>query len=437
MSISEVWAWRWRRCGDMWEVAAVRWLLLAAAAFALGLLLGAALPPLLVPAASAPPPALYAASAGSGATSPGRQRLRPPSSTASSATLPPHAPASLIAATGSDGAVSFVAPPPGRRTVVEDGVYWGAQVESSLPPGYGDADAERWRRYARSAPLARLEADGCGRTYNRLAVFADGERACCRYRQNIDQLQGEVFSYLLARELGLPNLPPATWQPVRARQPRWSRVRSQLALAQWADGWPVVLTRFLPELHPAHIPPLLRGPARRLHPPDARAANATDLPELAQWSDLLVFDFLTANLDRFINNLYNLQWNPAMMEAPAHNLARDSRTGLLVFLDNESGLLHGYRLLDKYGRFHADLLAALCVFRRRTADAVKRLAASGDVGAALERRFRRAGSAADGDDAETNEVDALPPLPEKSVQILNERLRLAADHIEACERRYA
>jgi four-jointed box protein 1 len=156
--------------------------------------------------------------------------------------------------------------------------------------------------------------------------------------------------------------------------------------------------------------------------------TTSELVELAQWSDLIVFDYLTANLDRVVNNLYNLQWNPAMMDAPAHNLAREPNSGLLVFFDNESGLLHGYRLLGKYEAYHGALLGALCVFRRSTADAIKRLHSDKNVGHLLQARF---------DASEPEFRDFLPSLPDKSIKILNERIDRVYEQIRRCERQYS
>ncbi|CAG2064926.1 unnamed protein product [Timema podura] len=189
----------------------------------------------------------------------------------------------------------------------------------------------------------------------------------------------------------------------------------------------VVLTRFIPSLRAAHIPLSLRTSDRHLHPTDVPGGANESHAELAQWSDLVVLDYLTANLDRVVNNLYNLQWNPAMMDAPAHNLARDPSSGLLLFLDNESGLLHGYRLLDKYEHFHASLLRALCVFRRSTADVVRRLHLDGDVGEKLQLSLA---------DNPPEVRDLLPPLPERSVKILNERIARVHEQISWCEGQY-
>lgn len=318
-------------------------------------------------------------------------------------------------------------PPPSAADAarVVGGIYWGQPVEDAMPKGFSETEVEAWRRFTRSTAIVKME-EGCGRMQNRLLTFADGTASCCRYRQNTDQIQGELFSFFLGHLLGLRNLAPSSLSVVRTRDPRWGQVRDRVTVAEWAEDKPVVLTRFVPSLQPAHIPKALRGPNRRLHPPDVEGDMA-GLIELAQWSDLVVFDYLTANLDRVVNNLYNQQWNKGMMDAPAHNLARDPNTGLLVFLDNESGLLHGYRLLRKYENYHRLLLDQLCVFRRPTVDALRRLHRGGDVGDLLHEAFYH---------AEPKGRDVLPGLPARNVKVLRERIALVLGQVERCEARY-
>jgi len=314
-----------------------------------------------------------------------------------------------------------------------DGIFWSEAVEAVLPAGVDDASVEAWRSFCRHSPLIKVE-EGCGRMQNRLLTFENGTQSCCRYRQNFDQIQGEIFSFLLSRRLGIRNLPPTSLMLVKPADWQWSAVRGQLSLAQWAEDRPVVVTRFRDQLAPAYIPEVYRDAERRLHPTDLdlKGLSLKDdrdtLVDLAQWSDLIVFDYLTANLDRIVNNLYNMQWNPSMMEAPAHNLARDTTTGLLMFLDNESGLLHGYRLLDKYESYHRTLLDVTCVFRRQTVEQIRELKRAGDVGTALRRAFR---------ETHPELVDFLPTLPEKSIKILKQRIDNVHEVIERCERTYA
>ncbi|PSN36133.1 Extracellular serine/threonine protein kinase four-jointed [Blattella germanica] len=404
-------------------------LLTAGLAFILGLVVGVMIPLYVLPRGEAP---LHRNLSRVGNVSDSRV-LRPRRSNFSvqvrNATEFPSV--SFVVKAPSVAVLHSVAPTPEQMVdgLIEGGVYWSRRVEDALPTGFEESEADSWRRFARKTPVVKVE-EGCGRMQNRLLTFEDGTRSCCRYRQNTDQIQGELFSFYLGRLLGLRNLAPSSLALVRLRDPLWSRVRPQLSLAQWNEERAVVLTRFVPSLEPAHIPTSLRTSARRLHPPDILSlkSDAPEVVELAQWSDLIVFDYLTANLDRVVNNLYNLQWNPAMMDAPAHNLARESNSGLLVFFDNESGLLHGYRLLDKYELYHGALLEALCVFRKSTADVIKKLHKDKNVGVLLHSRF---------EDSDPEFRDFLPSLPDKSIKILNERIDRVHEQIKQCERLYA
>lgn len=317
------------------------------------------------------------------------------------------------------------------------GIYWSQAVEDMLPTGFSQKDAEQWQAFSRQSPVVKLE-EGCGRMQNRLITYENGTRSCCRYRQNYDQIQGEIFSYYLSRLLGLPNLPPSALGLIRSKDEQWNNVRSSMNLAHWTEERPVVYTRFLDDLEPAYIPEQLRGVDRHLNPadvqhiqlsaPSAEQSKTRDqLITLAQWSDLIVLDYLTANLDRVVNNMYNLQWNPAMMDSPAHNLARNTQTGLLVFLDNESGLLHGYRLLDKYEVYHKSLLDSVCIFRRSTVQALRSLQAERKTENLLRSMFESQDSLL---------VDYLPFLPEKSLKTLNHRIDRVLDQVAKCKTIY-
>ncbi|RUS90609.1 hypothetical protein EGW08_001606, partial [Elysia chlorotica] len=313
---------------------------------------------------------------------------------------------------------------------IVDGVSWSPRLEASCPRPFSAGEVDAWRRRTADMDVVRVE-DGCGRMQNRLVTFRDSSRACARYRLNTDQIQGEVFSYYLARLLNVSHIPPTALARVDSRSPRWRSVHLQLSLAQWADSKLVVLTKFIDGMAPAHIPPEFRGEGEDALPGHAvtglGSKSRAELCQLLQWSDLIVFDYLTANLDRVINNMFNRQWNDQMMASPAHNLEQRA-DGALVFLDNESGLFHGYRLLDKYAGFHRSLLAALCVFRPATVDAVKRLQASRSVGRDLHELFVR-------EEPELHEQ--LAPLPEKNIKVLQQRLEDVYNQIVACEKVYA
>lgn len=325
-----------------------------------------------------------------------------------------------------------------ENSLIEEGVYWGKRVERSLPDGFDKTKHETWASYVQKGVAVKLE-NGCGRMQNRLVTFKDGSQGCVRYRQNTDQIQGELFSFYLAQILKLPNLAPSTVSVVNLKSPLWQNLANEIASAQWNSNRPVVLTQYIPNLDSANIPNAFKPEEKHLNKNDVFNITGHEivdggnvmrkLVELAQWSDLIIFDYLTANLDRVVNNLYNYQWNVNIMEAPAHNLAKKIDNNLLVFLDNESGLLHGYRLLTKYEVYHSILLDNLCVFRKGTARIIKNLKRDGNVGFLLRQMFEKLNSA--------GVKDVLPTIPDKSIKILNERIEKVHNQIQKCESVYA
>uniref|UniRef100_A0A1B0CVS9 Extracellular serine/threonine protein kinase four-jointed n=1 Tax=Lutzomyia longipalpis TaxID=7200 RepID=A0A1B0CVS9_LUTLO len=373
------------------------------------------------------------------------------------------------AATADNTSVEFVhtddSPDMGLDGIVEDGIYWGQVIEEHLPKGFDDADTRAWREYISKSFVVSLKP-GCGRMQNRLVVFNDGRRACARYRQNTDQIQGELFSFYLGQLLNISNLAPSTASVIDTDSPLWTSASQDILSAQWKVQRPVVLTKWISDLEPAGIPTpfqpldkhmnkfdvhnitlgiedtrpqmglmdILGAPKNTPKSPPIPPPNRLDatklgrLVELAQWSDLIVFDYLIANLDRVVNNLYNYQWNADIMAAPAHNLAKQSDSQLLVFLDNESGLLHGYRLLKKYEAYHGLLLDNLCIFRRTTIQQLQQLKDDGPA-TRLQRIFEHTAS--------DKVRDILPPLPEKSAKILIDRIDRVLGQVQKCHEMFS
>ncbi|XP_054717540.1 extracellular serine/threonine protein kinase four-jointed-like [Uloborus diversus] len=271
---------------------------------------------------------------------------------------------------------------------VVNGIFWTAFAEGLVPKGFDEEDIIQWKRFLNVTEVLKIE-EGCGRMQNRLVTLAEGGKSCCRYRYNNDQIQGEIFSFYLGKLLGIKNLAPSSLALVDPQTTRWSSASSQIALAQWNSEKPVVLTQFVEKLQPAFVPRHFRDKKkRRLHPlaEDIKNLTLSELSEVVQWSDLVIFDYLTANLDRAVNNMYNERWNADMMNQPTHNLAKTPE-GLLLFLDNESGLLHGYRLLEKYEHFHKAMLDSLCIFKKDTIDAVEKLHRDNNLETVLKSAF--------------------------------------------------
>uniref|UniRef100_UPI00398F4501 four-jointed box protein 1 n=1 Tax=Pristiophorus japonicus TaxID=55135 RepID=UPI00398F4501 len=311
--------------------------------------------------------------------------------------------------------------------VVEQGVFWSGRADRSPPAGFSDLRVQRWQRKARSSRLAWLER-GCGRPSNRLAGFSDGSRACVRYGINPDQVLGETLSFYLSRLLGIRNVPALALSRVNVNAEQWLRVRQEVQGSQWADRPIVSLSEWISNLTDVVTPLSLRSHTNRLHPTVEDLANLTsqEVPELVQWSDLVLFDYLTANFDRLASNLLSLQWDSRVMERSANNLHRTA-SGALVFIDNEAGLVHGYRVLAMWERYHESLLKTLCIFRKETARKIAELHQSQNAAGQLLDLYRAS--------------EPLAPqmgfLSEEHAQMVQSRTDRLYKHILQCKAKYS
>ncbi|XP_004852092.1 four-jointed box protein 1 [Heterocephalus glaber] len=345
----------------------------------------------------------------------------------------------LTLAAGSDGPPwrppaelrLHVPPEPAERAAVRGGVFWSRGLEEQVPRGFSEAQAAAWLEAARGARVVALERGGCGRSSNRLARFADGTRACVRYGINPEQIQGEALSYYLARLLGLQrHVPPLALARVEARGAQWAQVQEELRAAHWTEGSVVSLTRWLPNLTDVVVPAPWRSEDGRLRPlrdAGGELANLSqaELVDMVQWTDLILFDYLTANFDRLVSNLFSLQWDPRVMQRATSNLHRGPG-GALVFLDNEAGLVHGYRVAGMWDKYNEPLLQSVCVFRERTARRVLEMHRGQDAAARLLRLYRR----------HEPRFPELAALADPHAQLLQRRLDFLAKHILHCKAKY-
>lgn len=302
------------------------------------------------------------------------------------------------------------------------GIIWPSAVVNSCPQGFKETEHNAWREKVDNFDVVKIE-NGCGSMQNRMITFNDSTKACVRYRLNTDQLQGDIYSYYLSKLLGMSYTPPTILHKVDNSQ-QWRAVAEDIISAKWAENKPIIVTKWIESLESVFMPDELKDMKRKLHQEnyqlyDMAKGNTCDL---VQWSDLIVFDYISANLDRVVNNIFNLKWNHKMLEKPIHNLEKSKRTGQFVFIDNESGLFHGYRLLETYNSYHKSLLDQICIFRPQTVHAVERLYLNGDAGGRLQHLF------------ETSEHlhGQLPRIPEKNVKILQSRINDVYKHMQMC-----
>ncbi|KAG7521717.1 hypothetical protein JOB18_005540 [Solea senegalensis] len=310
---------------------------------------------------------------------------------------------------------------------LEDGVFWGDWLEDLRPVGFTEEYAQEWRENARTHRVVKLEP-GCGRISNRLATFADGTKACVRYGINADQVQGETLTYYLATLLGITNLPPLALSQLSSDSEQWAAVRTRINGLQWSDRAVVSLTEWVSNLTGVVTPAPLRQESAGLRPvlEELRNKTTAELLELMQWSDLIILDYLSANFDRLVSNLFSLQWDSRVMERDTNNLLKTPR-GDLVFIDNEAGLVHGFRVLNMWEKYHSTVLSSVCVFRKRTTQRVAELHRRRDSRRRLLELYR---------DSEPLSVE-LGFLSDEHAAVLQDRIDRLYKHILHCKGKYS
>jgi hypothetical protein len=270
---------------------------------------------------------------------------------------------------------------PGPRT--------GSAIEGAPDAFLGEPDAPRLEALAAGA-FASVEKGRGGRSLAFKVTLADGSRGYFKPEQSFSAAHfwSEIVAYHLDRALGLGRVPPVVgrrvrWEALRAAAGGDRRVR-ELAIASdgticgafvaWIEGDvdPLALPRewerwvrvqpgvgLTPYQRPADYRAMLHGsrdprlevldPRRPLAGPDA---DTPDRP--AELSDLLVFDYLVQNVDRWGGGFTNVR-----TRGPG---------GPLVFLDNGAGFWPNEQRLP----LMEARLRHLQRFRRSTVEALRR-----------------------------------------------------------------
>ncbi len=253
--------------------------------------------------------------------------------------------------------------------------------------------------------IARIERGRGGRSLGFKIWFADGSRAYFKPEQSAGSTRwyAEIASYHLDRALGLGRTAPSVARTlpydvlaraagrdarldeivardgeVRGAMIHW--IEGPLTPAPLAEGWErwVRVDARLPAVDPYVAPPHYRR-ALRARPTRHAVAEAPDREDrAAELSDLVVFDYLTANQDRWGGNYTNVR--------------TQGEGGPIVYLDNGAAFRPGRHQrdglldarLEAVQRFGADTLEAV-----RALDVDALAAELEDAGVTLSARQRR------------------------------------------------
>jgi hypothetical protein len=313
-------------------------------------------------------------------------------------------------------------------------LLWPLLGSSQAEPAafFGQPDAKRIEAL-RTSKISEVKKGKGGRSLAFRITLSDGTRGYFKPKQTFSAAHwySEVAAYYLDRELGLGRVPPTTgrtfqWSELQAAAGEDDRV-SELGIApdgtvkgafiwwipeplkrvrmgrKW-ERW-VRVQKSLP-ITPYQRPvdyraDLNRRPGvREATDPSRAVATEPDIEERpAELSDLILFDYLTQNVDRWGGDFTNVRSRGA--------------GGPLIYLDNGAGFWLGdQRLGLMEGR-----LKALQRFRRSTVEAVRKL----DI--------ERFSSRLQGD-------PLAPVLNEKQLDGLAQRRSAVLQHVDAMVARF-
>ena len=311
-------------------------------------------------------------------------------------------------------------------------------LDSEQPAIFTDEDQSRFTSKLHNDRVVSLKF-GCGRGKNRLGMLSDGTKFCCRYRQlQWREIRGDFYAYHLNNLLGMYNAPPATLVKLNYSTPQWSGVADQAREAGWQDHMTVLVTMYVEEeLVGEALPSVLAESSAIVTREYVRSVSADERSRVLQWSNLIVFDFLTGHCDRIFNTLCNLQWNSRMLQKPVHNLLKTKSGKKLLLFDNESGFWMGYKVgrqdSSKY-EMQERFLKRMCVFTGRTLEQLEYLTHGNrergtDESESPVQRLEQYIKQKD-----SKSFQMIETLGQEQKQDFESRLRLVMEQVEKCTR---
>ena len=343
---------------------------------------------------------------GSGAANaPGSGPAAPGSTASSGPAAPGSAPAAARSVPASSADVRALAEHP-PRPADGKGAGLAGPVDSALDSG--------WITRLATAEITELTANRGGGSVSLKARFADGKKAAIKLEQtgHPTDPRAEIAAYHVDRLLGFGRTAVVVGRSFALADLRAALVAGKAEPAFLDRLDKLVVTpdgRVAAAMVAWHTASLVE---EAVAPTWADALNTKDpvapdlLSRVSEWSDLVVFDFLIDNPDRFSGG----------------NILRLDRKGPLVFLD-QGAAFGKNRLKEKLTT--KDRLEKVCRFQTATLAALARATPAPGKGETLGEQLGKSLS-----------TDPLAPvLDAAQLAGLDERARALAGHVRACKGR--
>ncbi|XP_070548667.1 four-jointed box protein 1-like [Ptychodera flava] len=276
-------------------------------------------------------------------------------------------------------------------SIVEDGLFWSHDVEEEIFADDSDRDIDGEISFMQRSVIAGITDQYVGgKGSNYLVYLKDGTKLFARHRTKCLAI-AEIATFHMSRLLGMNIVPTSILTLANPTVPQWNdpkvrlRLRSvglhgddHVTLSLWMNN-------FSENVSFPHI--LLRGD-KKIHIQNAmlREMTSQEVAYLAQWTDLVLLDFITLHTDRVTRALRTLDGaikDPWLLNVKVKNLIRKGRK--LWLIDNEATATFSSKItpLTRDLLYHLRLLDSTCVFRRSTVERMLWLRYYGNASASL------------------------------------------------------
>ncbi|XP_070581615.1 four-jointed box protein 1-like [Ptychodera flava] len=337
--------------------------------------------------------------------------------------------------------------------IVEDGIYWSRYIEDMIPGAPSIGEMFDMVENLQSSTVVDISLElppdcdhsSCSSPINAVVTMADQSKAYVRYKPSC-WVYGEVMSFYFSVILCMNNVPPVSLARPDPSTRQWRDKTVQQTLRnkiEWASNTMVSMMTWIDNSTESfQYPEILVEGTKFIHPDNPKFDSLTldGMALMAQFTDMVIFDYLTGNNDRVVYHLfYSLVKNDTgTLHSTTHNLQVDQARKKLWLVDNEVSFGIGYDMLTSHtfnvSYFFTDMLRSVCIFRRETIARISSFRRPADVAKVLWDMVATRDPLADiGYPSMTCDEDTDVKGRIEWASILAERIEDVLDWVAACQ----